>query len=280
MSNFDATGIESIKIVREDNEDRTLALKIECEDGTSIDIYVGRYHEDGETIRDLLRDAATAFTKAELDDWQDVPDFDDDGFICDADREPGYYVSLSGHYWTDGVLLPHSRTAVNHEARPFPTRDIAAYELACAMSAEGYFPNAWYQNDRGYTDDIGEEVRKWHDEGGDKPITLEGATFEAGTDVVIGEANATIVKDYGAKLGVVFRYDYDTTDSHTTDRATILPYVLCKHCEEPIKEDDNGAGGKVWCHLHGSTVCYDVPAGSHENDDSTTTAEPLAEGDN
>ncbi len=50
--------------------------------------------------------------------------------------------------------------------------------------------------------------------------------------------------------------------------------VTCLHCAEPITEDDNGAGGKVWVHDFGSTVCYDDPPGSHEDGDTTTVAEP------
>ncbi len=50
--------------------------------------------------------------------------------------------------------------------------------------------------------------------------------------------------------------------------------ATCLHCSEPITEDDNGAGGKVWVHDFGSTVCYDDPPGSHEAGDTTTTAEP------
>lgn len=49
---------------------------------------------------------------------------------------------------------------------------------------------------------------------------------------------------------------------------------VCLHCAQTIYEDDNGAGGKVWVHYFGSTVCHDDPPGSHEDGDTTTVAEP------
>jgi hypothetical protein len=54
--------------------------------------------------------------------------------------------------------------------------------------------------------------------------------------------------------------------------------ILCRHehCGEPIRLDDNGAGGVVWVHHFGSTVCHDNPPGSHEDGDTTTVAEPPA----
>lgn len=48
----------------------------------------------------------------------------------------------------------------------------------------------------------------------------------------------------------------------------------CANCPDPIHEDDNGAGGKVWVHDFGSTVCHDDPPGSLEAGDTTTVAEP------
>jgi len=48
----------------------------------------------------------------------------------------------------------------------------------------------------------------------------------------------------------------------------------CAHCPDPIFLDDNGAGGTVWCHNFGSTVCGDSPPGTLEDNGRLTTAEP------
>lgn len=54
--------------------------------------------------------------------------------------------------------------------------------------------------------------------------------------------------------------------------------TMCLNCGESITEDDNGAGGRVWVHDFGSTVCYDDPPGSLEEGDTTTVAEPISPG--
>ncbi len=52
-------------------------------------------------------------------------------------------------------------------------------------------------------------------------------------------------------------------------------YIQCANCGEDVRQDDNGAGGLVWVHLFGSTVCYDDPPGSIQDGTTTTTAEAL-----
>jgi hypothetical protein len=52
----------------------------------------------------------------------------------------------------------------------------------------------------------------------------------------------------------------------------------CLNCEEPIEQDNNGAGGRVWVHLSGSTVCHDIPPGTVRIGDTTTVAQPREEG--
>lgn len=251
MARIDAYGIESIKALRKDDENRTLELRIECEDGTTFRIAAGQYCDDAESLESMLRNAAATFKAEVITDWEDVPDFDDDGVVFENDCRDGggYCVKLSGHFWSDGVLVPHNQ---ERNVRPFPTLDIAYYELACAMSAEGYFPNLWYQNERGNWHNIYPEMRKYHDEGGTDVVPLAGVTFAEGADVMHEGSTARIVKDYGTELGVVFRYNFSESkgDEHTIDRSSLLPLAECNYCDAVITQDAQG----VW----------------HDADDNTT----------
>jgi hypothetical protein len=70
------------------------------------------------------------------------------------------------------------------------------------------------------------------------------------------------VRDVNGNSVGEWRYDRPASAPEVGETST------CTHCDEPITLDDNGAGATVWVHDHGSTVCYDEPAGSVE--DGTT----------
>lgn len=218
-----------ISTVRSDDELGALTMKIVTNDG-EVTIQLGRFHDDACTTRDILLAAAKEIESDIIEGWEDRPD-EHDAWIFDADREPGYYVRLEGSLWDGDVLVPHN---AERHVRPFLTMDIACYELARAMSDRGYFPNVWHENERGNTWAMDEEVRKFHDEGGDGVVELEGVTFEEGAEIIVKsryqtgpmtwettDERATVVKDYGT-LGIVYRETYAERDEHTDDRDSIV----------------------------------------------------------
>lgn len=101
--------------------------------------------------------------------------------------------------------------------------------------------------------------------------TADGATrdFRIGTDggwVQWGGPRETLGNTSEALETIsraLLEDDLLVSDSDASD--------VCKHCNESIHQDDNGVGVTIWCHDHGSTVCYDEPVGSIEDG---TTAEP------
>lgn len=144
----------TIEPVRTDDEWGSIVVTITTDNDT-ITIGCGRFYDDAVTLRDSL---ASALSQAEsiVKDWQDLPDADGDGFVFE-DRGR-YYVQLEGSTWQDGHF-PARNDRSNWRPQGYPSRDIAEYELARAMIDAGCFPNAWYQNERGYQEDIGESVR-------------------------------------------------------------------------------------------------------------------------
>jgi hypothetical protein len=223
MATFEMSGIEEIKAERLDNEWGDLRLTIKGEDSTQVVIDCGRFFDDAEVLKSLLFDASQDVANNILNGWEDRPDGEADGFVFSADRQPGYVVQLSGSPWDGEVLGAHNARS---NARPvtFPTRDAAEYELAAAMSESGYFPNVWYENDRGITDDIGESVRKYHDEGGTGLLPLPGVKFEPDSDVWTPDGyRAVVVKDYGA-IGITYVLDGDGERRHEDTNEGFTPY--------------------------------------------------------
>lgn len=194
----------------ERNDDGDVVLTIKTEDGDTVRINIGCFYDSAEGLETALRDAADAIKTNILTDWEDTPD-EYDGWVSEG--RDGYYVSLEG--------IPRRNTR-----HGYASRDIAVYELAQAMADAGCFPNAWYSNERGNTENIGEEVRKHHDAGGSSMLPLEGVEYEEGDAVIYSDpAWPWIVdKDYG-QLGVVIHEQYDTRNrAHVTDRSEIARY--------------------------------------------------------
>lgn len=102
----------------------------------------------------------------------------------------------------------------------YPSQDIAEYELARVMAESGVFPNAWYVNDRGNTDNISESLRKYHDEGGDKLLPLRGVEYEDGADITADGLSASVVRDYG-DMGIVYVLSGDDEERFTEDRSLV-----------------------------------------------------------
>lgn len=225
MADIDISGIESINIERECDEDGSILLKIESEDGTTITINCGRFHDDACNLKNLLSSVAHE-ADTMVTDWEDRPE-EEDGYVG-SDRGR-YFVRLSSQWWQDGGFRSHSDRIVREG---YPTLDIAMYELAAAMTATGYFPNTWEEGERGGYDDIGNAVRAFHDEeGGTDLKPLGGVEYEDDAEVLVNGMSAYVVKDYGT-MGIVYVYSGDDTRRHA-ERDDVDPYV-----EQDDEEDD------------------------------------------
>lgn len=227
MAQVTTFGVDSIEVTREDDEAGSVVLVIRTEGGTdsctdSYTFYAGRFFEDAENLARDLRSAAND-AEAIVSDWQDRPD-EYDGFV--SEDRGRYLVSLDGVHWNGDALVSVTRFP-DRRWRSFPTRDIATYELARAMEVSGVFPNVWYQNERGSPDNIGEQVRAFHDEGGTNCKPLSGVEYEDGADVLIryeeGFLGGQVVKDYG-ELGIVYVLSGDDEERFSEDRSEVKPY--------------------------------------------------------
>jgi hypothetical protein len=189
-------GNPSFKITRTDDEsgDIMLVIDVEDEDG-DVEINCGRFSSDADALLGALQDAAKE-AKSLADDWEDRPDEFD-----------GYVTEDRGTY---RVVMESTRRPANWREPGYPTREIATYELAKLMVESGCYPNAWYQNERGDTDDIGAEVYAFQEDGPDaltlKP--LEGVEFSEDDTVIFTSdpyqdpVQWTVVADYGT-LGLI-----------------------------------------------------------------------------
>lgn len=220
MPTITGTGpLSVVAIERADDDDGAVTLRLAFEDGTVVSADVGITLVGVEDLADTLDRAAKAAREL-AEGWQDRPDYDDDGWVALDDRTRQYRVSLSGDVRDS-----------------YPTRGIALFELACAMSEAGYFPNAWIEGEDWGPQPIDTEVRAFHDDGGDQPIELPGVEYEPGADV---EASyqyqtapftwetswepATVIRDYGTDLGVLIAWHFQGEDhAAITDRTHIRP---------------------------------------------------------
>lgn len=128
--------------------------------GVDVRITIGSLYDDMSLLAASLHHLAEDVDEEILDGWQDTPD-EFDGYISfDRGR---YHVSLDGTRVGD-----------------YTSREVAEIELARAMVAGGVFPNAWFITDHGNTVAIDEDIRRWHDEGGDQMAPLPGMQYQPG----------------------------------------------------------------------------------------------------
>lgn len=171
-----------------------VVLQIRTTDVT-IDLDVGGNSGNAESLRDALAAVAASLTGI-LAEWEDVP-AEWDGYVS-PDRG-GWYVQLSGK-------------RVGSDQYGFPTLDIAIYRLAEAMAEAGEFGNAWAEGEHGPTTrSINDEVRAFHDEGGDQMKPLEGVRYAEG-DLVEADTGwpMRVDRDYGP-MGVMIYADGDSS---------------------------------------------------------------------
>ena len=101
-----------------------------------------------------------------------------------------------------------------------PSREVAEIELARAMVAAGVFPNAWLVNDHGNHLDINDDIRRWHDPGGDQMAPIPGVQYQPGDRVWTTDMDwpQIVVGDWGP-AGVEIHTEGDPSiRAHVTDR--------------------------------------------------------------
>lgn len=197
-------GVESITVAQ--GEDNIIVLTITGEDGIEIRANCGRFHHDAENLREMLNTAHDAAVMIDRN-WEDLPD-EDDGYVF-FDRG-SYFVQLSGKRFGN--------------EKGYPSRDIATYHLAEAMSEAGNFPNVWIEGIDNGAIAIDDDVRKFHDEGGTNLLPLEGKRFDDDAEVMADGWRCYVVKDYG-KLGVTYVLAGDDTIHFTEDNTTLTPVL-------------------------------------------------------
>lgn len=205
-----------LNVEREASEYAPVVLNIVA-DSDSLRIYCGTTYDDAETLASML-EALAKSAREIVDEWKDVPDADGDGFVFSG--RDGYLVQLEGLHWNGTTLASHSGRRLTY----FPTRKIAEYELARAMAHAGCFPNVWYEDERGWTDDIGERISREHFDPSDGGVTvrpLEGVEYEPGTYLNIDGWTAVVERDYG-NLGITYHLVGDDETNWMQERTLIL----------------------------------------------------------
>lgn len=72
---------------------------------------------------------------------------------------------------------------------PYPSCDIATYELARQMADSGYFPNAWYHDDQGNAEPIHDAIAALLDDDHDQLKPLPGARYKQGDVIALAGDN-------------------------------------------------------------------------------------------
>lgn len=167
MNTTSYIGSPSFTIEKNADGDVVLTITDDTDPGSEITINTGSGYSGAEELADSL-DTLNDDMKNIMANWEDTPD-DEDGYI--SFYNGAYYARLSGSY-------------IGDDARGFPSRDIAEYELAKAMATAGYFPNCWLEGERGGYDLL--DLSRFNDdEGNIKP--LEGVQHETGSLVSVPE---------------------------------------------------------------------------------------------
>lgn len=187
--------------------------------GEYVNVNVGNTQEDVDSLAEALEDLAREIRDDILDGWVNTPD-EEDGYVG-VDRY-GYYAQLSRKSidspWTYG-----------RNRNVFPTREIAVYALAEASANAEYFPNMWYQDERGYQEQINAEIYALQDDTSEPGKTLmnplAGVIYKEGERVDIDGGWPYVVdRDYGSNLGVMLHCDGDPSMIEHVMHESIKPY--------------------------------------------------------
>lgn len=172
------TALEELDVdVDRDMETGQITVTLTTDTDTIV-IDAGSAYDDAYQLQRTLTQA-TSQARSLVDEWEELPG-EYDAYVGD-DRH-GYTVSI------EGLIVG-----------TFPRYEMAVIELAEVMAESGTFPAAWHINDRGNMFPIDDEVRRYHNEGGDKMLPIPGAQYERGTGLAdaSGAFIGYVVKDYG-----------------------------------------------------------------------------------
>jgi hypothetical protein len=154
-----------------------------------IRVRAGRTDEDaGAYLAAKLTLAASQATAIQDEDDNSLHESDAYVSIDHGRRGTRYFIKLEG-------------VEPTWPKNGYPDKDVAVYELAAAMAKAGSFPAAWLEGADWVPETIDDEVRKFHDAGGDKLLPLAGVEYEPGTLVRSDDGTWEVIRDYGA-LGV------------------------------------------------------------------------------
>lgn len=143
-----------------------------------------------ESVEDFRREVRSLLLQLDelVDEWEEFADQENDGFIFPPHENDGHgwFVKFEGEIVATGV----------------PDRDVAMFLLAEAMTNAGSFPAVWETGRDWAPQEIGDEVRAFHDAGGTDLLPLEGVEYAAGQDVIFrdedgDERSGQVKRDVG-----------------------------------------------------------------------------------
>lgn len=196
------------------DEPYRVTVTLKDEDGDVVQFrFSGMADEDTANFRHEIRELLKQLDEL-IDHWETFPDNDHDGFISPphSGGTKGWWVRIFGR----------------DVATDAPSRDVAIFLLAEAMTEAGEFCEAWEEGRDWAPRPIDDEVRAMHDAGGTDLIPLEGVTYAQGGDIefVAGEdfadpgnwTSGQVRRDLGQHG--IWVEDFDTM-YHITDRDQI-----------------------------------------------------------
>jgi hypothetical protein len=210
-----ATGTLKVTAYRTEDEAGEVTLVITTDEG-KIRIHCGTEEEDADRVYDALNKGA-AQARAVSREWEYRP------------HEYDAYVSIDHSMRLRGTryrIMLEGVTPPGTPADGYPDKAVAIYELAAAMAMAGSFPAAWLEGADWAPQSIDDEVRKFHDAGGDKLLPLAGVQYEPGTEVRSDDGTWEVIRDYGV-LGVWMGVPGDwSCGERFADHDDVLPAEL------------------------------------------------------
>jgi hypothetical protein len=229
MATIDLTAREKLEVQvwRTEDEAGEVTLILKTDEGT-LRIRCGATEEDADRVYDALNKGAQQ-ARGVHTSWEDRP------------HQYDAYVSPDSHGWR-GTRWYLTLEGVRPEqpGNGYPDKSVAVYELARAMADRGSFPPAWAEGLDWAPVSIDDEVRAFHDEGGDKLLPLPGVTYEPGTEVRWDDSTWEVVRDYG-ELGVWLAIPVDPD----AGRDHLVPHELIERADL-LSEARGWAADQEW----------------------------------
>lgn len=165
LSNLTKTSVDRDTV----DEPYRVTVTLADEQGDVVEFrFPGRADEETSNFRDEIRGLLTQLDEV-LEEWENMPDFDHDGFISPPHENhgKGWWVKIFGR----------------DVAVDAPSREIAIFLLAEAMTEAGEFCDVWETGKDWAPQPIDDQVRAMHDAGGTDLIPLEGVQYADGDDI-------------------------------------------------------------------------------------------------